>query len=279
MAGKYACPDFNDFYKRYLEVKNEINHLPKNIIKKEFSHGDNKYENYYTLSKVLISNEHCLFRKSDKSSDALVHYWLSKAAQKAALIANGSRLMPFEMFDLDYISSLIKRSVDPNSIIDLPRELISKGIILIYEPSLEGMKLDGVVYKNSTGNPVIALSFRYSRVDSFWFTLAHELAHIYLHYEELDNAIYEDLDCVDNNNLIELQANKLAKELLVDKKMWRGSQVRRLPTEEGIKKFAKELGIHPAIIAGKIRFESGDYRLFSKLVHSVNLREIIFRDE
>lgn len=279
MAGKYAHPDFNDFYTRYLEVKNEINNLPKSIIKKEFLHSVNKYENYYTLSKALISNEHCLFRKNDKSSDALVHYWLSKVAQKAALIANGSILIPFEMFDLDYISSLIKKSVDSNSIIDLPRELISKGIILIYEPSLEGMKLDGVVYKNSAGNPVIALSFRYSRVDSFWFTLAHELAHIYLHYEKLDNAIYEDLDYLDNDNLIELQANKLAKEILVDKKIWRGSQVRRLPTEEGIEKFAKELGIHPAIIAGKIRFESGDYRLFSKIVHSVNLREIIFSDE
>ncbi|MGA3843425.1 ImmA/IrrE family metallo-endopeptidase [Ralstonia nicotianae] len=44
---------------------------------------------------------------------------------------------------------------------------------------------DGVVFCLDDGHPVIGLSLRHPRLDIFWFTLMHELAHIVLHKELL----------------------------------------------------------------------------------------------
>src|SRR4030042_1351312 len=52
------------------------------------------------------------------------------------------------------------------------------GIILAVEPHLPRTHLDGAAMLRSDGTPVVALTLRYDRLDNFWFTLSHELAHI-----------------------------------------------------------------------------------------------------
>ena len=54
-------------------------------------------------------------------------------------------------------------------------------IALEYVPHLPRTHLDGAALKSHEGRPVIGLTLRYDRIDNFWFTLLHELAHVGLH--------------------------------------------------------------------------------------------------
>ncbi len=41
--------------------------------------------------------------------------------------------------------------------------------------------------------------------------------------------------------------------------------------------YAEQEGIHPAIVAGLLRKESGNYTHYSRLIHAHDVREIIFQ--
>ena len=52
------------------------------------------------------------------------------------------------------------------------------GIPLVIERHLPRTYLDGAALRLGDGRPVVALTLRYDRIDSFWFCLLHELAHV-----------------------------------------------------------------------------------------------------
>jgi len=68
--------------------------------------------------------------------------------------------------------------------------------------------------------PVIGLTLRHDRIDNFWFTLLHELAHLVEHYQVLsstDHVFFDELD-IETDDEIEAQADRLAKNSLVPSK-------------------------------------------------------------
>ena len=78
------------------------------------------------------------------------------------------------------------REVARLSILDegprLAGEFLQKyGIRLVIEPHLPGTFLDGAAMHALDGGPIIALTLRYDRIDNFWFSLMHELAHVARH--------------------------------------------------------------------------------------------------
>jgi HTH-type transcriptional regulator/antitoxin HigA len=71
----------------------------------------------------------------------------------------------------------------------------------------------------------------------------------------------------------ELDADRLAEEALVPKdEINKTFQAGRISSAE-IDAVANKLKIHPAILAGKIRYESRNYRLLSKYVGQGKIRE------
>ncbi|WP_313915328.1 helix-turn-helix domain-containing protein, partial [Tahibacter sp.] len=66
--------------------------------------------------------------------------------------------------------------------------LLGLGIILIVEPGLPTMLADGAVMMSASGRAVVGLTLRFDRIDSFWFTLFHELAHARYHLNGLSEA-------------------------------------------------------------------------------------------
>src|SRR5262245_28463139 len=59
----------------------------------------------------------------------------------------------------------------------VPTILADGGVRFVVVEHLEGTRIDGVCVWLDIG-PVIALSLRFDRIDSFWFALAHECAHV-----------------------------------------------------------------------------------------------------
>lgn len=224
---------------------------------------------------VLSESTRPLFRRSNAASEALSAAWLARISELASFQRLLKNIPQFETLTAQDISEWVKLSNNPNSIIELPELLARKGIILIYEQSLTGMKLDGAVYRNSFGNPVIGISFRYPRLDNFWFTLLHELAHIVLHFDQLETPILDDLEETELDRK-EKEANRYAMNLIIPRSHWRNIGPRNIRSNEDVVSFSKKLGVHPALVAGMLQKQMNRYDLFRKLVDQVNTRELVF---
>ena len=148
----------------------------------------------------------------------------------------------------------------PENVRQVPKVLSEMGIRFVVVEHLPKSKIDGAALWLGDGweKPVIALSLRYDRIDSFWHTLFHECSHI----KNKDSYIL-DVDivgadrCLSNETLseIEARANREASEMLIAKEKLQSFILRTRPFyyTEKIIQFANLLKIHPGIIAGALQ--------------------------
>ena len=159
------------------------------------------------------------------------------------------------------------------------REFLERhGIPLVIERHLPRTYLDGAALRLGDGRPVVALTLRYDRIDSFWFCLLHELAHIGRHLDRAaGTAFIDDLSLRRPDQGLEdereVEADKWAAEALIPSAEWEASPVREHPTPLGVMSLAHHLQVHPATVAGRIRFERQDYRLLSQFVGTGKVRQ------
>ena len=112
---------------------------------------------------------------------------------------------------------------------------------------------------------MIALTLRHDRIDNFWFTLLHELGHVYLHFNHgLKDGFIDDVDEA-GSSMVEQEADQFAQHHLISEEAWKASPVRFAKSKDMVVGFARSQNLHPAIGAGGIRRER-DYTLFSDLL-------------
>jgi len=148
----------------------------------------------------------------------------------------------------------------PENVRQISRVLSGMGIRFVVVEHLPKSKIDGAALWLGKGweHPVVALSLRYDRIDSFWHTLFHELSHI----KNRDSYIL-DIDIVgadrclasDQLSKIESRANQEAAEMLIPKEKLQSFILRTRPFyyADKIIQFANLLKIHPGIIAGQLQ--------------------------
>jgi HTH-type transcriptional regulator / antitoxin HigA len=147
------------------------------------------------------------------------------------------------------------------------------GVQLVIESHLPNTYLDGAAFLLSEGSPIIGMTLRYDRLDNFWFVLFHEIVHIIKHLCKGDvESIFDDID-VENGD-IEQEADEQAGEILVPKEKWNAALARYLRSKDSIEDFARELNIHPAIVAGKIRKEANDYTILRDMIGQGEVRRL-----
>lgn len=158
----------------------------------------------------------------------------------------------------------------------LAREfLLKSGIHFVVEGHLPHTHLDGAAIRLPDGSPLVALTLRHDRLDNFWFTLSHELAHIALHFDGGDcNVFFDDLDQAEVNSY-EGDADKWASEALIPTELWHAADMGRKPSTRKVLEFAARLRINPAIPAGRIRKERRDYKIFAGLVGYNEVRKLV----
>ena len=157
----------------------------------------------------------------------------------------------------------------------LAREMLGRyGIKLIVEKHLPKTKLDGGCFMDLEGNPIIGMTLRYDRLDNFWHTLLHELVHVHKHLGNKEDVYLDDLEHDAKSDPREKEADKLAREAFVPRSIWKRSDAFVLQTQTAILDLAKQLSIHPAIIAGRIRYECGDYSRFTNLIGQGEVRKL-----
>ena len=77
----------------------------------------------------------------------------------------------------------------------------------------------------------------------------------------------------------ENEADEWAENGLIPEDVWRTSRVKDDPSSLAVMALAQRLGIHPAIVAGRIRHETKNFRLLSHFVGSGSVRRHLLRRE
>lgn len=202
-----------------------------------------------------------------------LYAWLARVIQRAR--TRRSCLAKFHASSLtsDFLRELAQLSWSDTGPVLAIEFLEKHGIAVIIEPQLKGTQLDGAALRDNGGEPIIGITLRHDRLDNFWFTLLHEVAHLWRHVLH-DEVFMDDLD-VTSEDRREAEANRLAREAFIPRLIWKRSDAFLCPSKDSIDKLSRELRIHPAIIAGRIRHEGGDYRKFSDLIGNHKVKAII----
>jgi HTH-type transcriptional regulator/antitoxin HigA len=167
----------------------------------------------------------------------------------------------------------------------LAREFLAKhGIHLVCLEHLPRTHLDGAALQLADGTPVIGLTLRYDRLDNFWFCLLHELAHIGRHMDgKRDEAFIDDLSLRGVEGVRrdpkEDEADDWAEKGLIPAEVWQTSRISENPSPLAVMELAQRLEIHPAIVAGRVRHETKNFRLLSQFVGTGEVRRQLLSKE
>lgn len=220
------------------------------------------------------------YRSAPTTDKYALAAWSARILSKAKKINIQVKYQQTSM-NLSFMQSLAKLSISDNSPLVAQDYLKKHGVILVIEPHLPKTRLDGAVFLFDKNNPVIGLTLRHDRLDNFWFTLMHELAHIALHINQPIETFYDELDEIKGLaiNEKEREADSLASEALVPTDKWETSAAKRIPSSLAASSLARELGVHPSIIAGKIRHGGGKYIYLNKLVGEAKVRHFFPKEK
>jgi len=234
------------------------------------------------IDRAQGGNAPALYRKNDQGR---INAKVDPYALKAwcwQVMATANERLPVANYEpgvvtldfLNQVAQLSRLGDGPRHAKDLLEE---HGIPLVILPHLPRTYLDGAALRLQDGRPVIGLTLRYDRIDNFWFCLLHELAHVGRHLNGSESdAFIDDLTLRKSDGRPEdpreAQADEWAEEALIPSEVWEATDMRNSPTAIGLLSLANELKIHPAIIAGRIRFEQKNYRLLSQFVGAGQIR-------
>jgi len=144
----------------------------------------------------------------------------------------------------------------PEETAKVPTVLAGFGIRFVVVEPLSSSRIDGAAFWLADDAPVIGMSVRFDRIDSFWFTLFHEFKHI-----ENGDLMSVDSDLVGESAMlaeakddIERRADAQAAAALLPPDKLESFIVRVGPlySKQRINQFANRMRIHPGIILGQL---------------------------
>jgi len=252
MLKKHYFPDFTGKLAELKELAEEqvksffdtVPHswnLPKAQMKST-AHGDNDKE----------VNDYALWA------------WQVKVLQRCQLnnIANFEQ----DSINLDLMKRIARYSFLDEGPVIVKEFLAKHGIHMIVEPHLDQTYLDGAAFMTEDGHPVVAVTLRYDRLDSFWFTLLHEVGHIALeHVNSKMPFIFDSNLNPDDTEEKEKQANDLASDAFGLKR----EELLSVLKYADVVQLSNQYDLSPSIIIGQVRRFRKDYRLFSKKMGKV----------
>ncbi len=214
-----------------------------------------------------------LIERSGKTMDKYALWaWTARVLIKAKSLEITTH--DIKKIDKDFLEQVAHLSFTENGPLEAQEYLAEHSIALIIEPHLPRTRLDGASMLSLARTPVIGLTLRHDRIDNFWFTLLHELVHIWKHVESSDEVFVDDLDSGPGKEPREREADRLAGEVLIPRTIWKRSDAFRQRTPEAIQDLAFELKIHPAIIAGRIRHDTNNYYIQSHMIGRGQVRKL-----
>ena len=220
--------------------------------------------------RLALNRQH--IRDGSRHDEYALAAWRVRVVSRAAK----ESLPPYRKGTItnDFLTKLVGQSYFETGP-KLAKEFLNKnGIHLIFEPHLPKTHLDGAAIKLPDGSPAAALTLRHDRLDNFWFTLFHELAHIAKHLDQDDcDAYFDDLTKT-GTDACEKEADEVASEALIPEVKWKAARLNQRSSAQAVRQFADSLNISEAIPAGRIRFEAENYRVLKKQIGIGKVRKM-----
>lgn len=203
-------------------------------------------------------------KKNDRPENWSLLSWKAQVTRRAEAVISEKRPR-YRPIDVSWLVELVKLSRFDDGPLRARDLLLEHGIVLIVEPQIGGMSLDGASFLVDD-IPVVGMTLLRDTLDNFWFTLLHEVAHVILHYRTgLSAGFFDDFSDTEFDGF-EDEANRFAGNLLIPEEAWTRAPARISKVPEPIERFAAQLEIHPAIVFGRIRMERNDYSIFSNRI-------------
>ena len=189
--------------------------------------------------------------------------WFSFARFHASAMLS---LKPANLYDKSRLELIAKNlymyTVKENGLELFLSDLYESGVNFFVLSHLPKTYLDGAAFlyeKNGVENPFIVYTARYDREDNFWFVIAHEIAHILLHYDFLSNPFFDDMDDFgsEHRTEMEMQAdNKALESLRKDVVLACGKMMKsKYVTESMALRLEKSTGVGSAVALGMLQHE------------------------
>ena len=181
--------------------------------------------------------------------------WCFRAKSLAHSVAAG----PYTEAGFDKGINKLRRLCGwPEETRKVSRVLADMGIRFVVVEPLPHTKIDGVAFWLDASSPVIALSVRFDRIDSFWHSLGHELSHV-RHRDEpaVDTDIVgESRPSPVEQNPVERRADNEAASMWIEPEELNSfiTRVGPLYSRARINQFANRLVVHPGIIVGQLQY-------------------------
>lgn len=215
----------------------------------------------------------CLTRKSEAYNQFNASYALTWY-QMACNVASSKKVKAYDKKRLkqlyEEIHSYTFTEGGINKFLD---DLNNAGVIFFVLPHLNKTYLDGAAFF-SAKNPVIVYTGRYKRIDNFWFTVAHEIAHILKHIDDKTPFILDNFSSVERNKM-EDEANILAGEKLMHNEVYEYLEpyLDYLTTTK-VEECSAKYEVHPSIIIGKLTHD-GKISYKNQKLYNENVLELI----
>lgn len=228
---------------------------------------------------------HAHYRRNISQAPGLDEFALT--AWRLCVLAKAKKIKVDNKYEKDILTDQFMSQLIQLSFMDKGPELAieylrKSGIRVVIEEHFPKTRLDGAVTLLNDYEPVIGLTLRFDRIDYFWFTLFHEIAHIKLHLGQTgangDSWYIDDLSIKDNGQ-IEEQADLQAGLWLLPEDEYQASPASSSHLTKDVRALAKKLRISAAIIAGRIRNDTGNYRKLSNLVGQGKLRNLLLKPD
>lgn len=206
------------------------------------------WEDYYCNQQLKVAFRISLAHTKEPHA---VSAWLRKGdLQAAELTAQPYSEKRFKA-SLPEIKNIM--ATHPN---DFFRQLqalcLEAGVKVVHTPCIKKAPINGSTrWLNDT--PLIQLTGRYKRNDSFWFTFFHEAGHILLHGKK--DIFMEAVDYSDKDIKKEKEADEFAVKWTLSKEEEQDILQQDTISEEDIIEFAQKFNTHPAIIIGRLQHD------------------------
>lgn len=237
---------------------------------------ENDFLNFFNIKNIgETPSINSYLRKSGSYSEDLSidqKAWLFKVFH----LCEKQKLPAFSVKKLNAACTELKANLDKSDLRAIPEIFRKAGIHFLIVEALPGSKIDGVCFWVNEGkSPVIALTLRNDRIDSFWFTLLHECAHIkYKHGQEEiipdTNLVGKDAQKTSDKPESEKQADYFASDFIIKEDLLTDFADTISPyfSKKRIRDFAEDIGVHPGLVVGQLQ-----YREYIPYSHSREMLE------
>lgn len=246
-----------DIQKDY-EILNEIPYTDmarKNWVsatskKDERVMNSRKFFNVAVLSAVSETIKGA-FRKSEgkNTSSYAVAAWL----RKGQIDADKIKCSDFNKTKLKSLIPFFRTLTlkDPKEALEILKTSCKEcGVALVLTPLIPHTSIDGATQWITSSKALIQLSNRGKRLDRFWFTFFHELAHILYHGKK---SIH--INFYNQEKEMEDEAYSSASKWIIPEEQYNKFISQNNISRLSIIDFAQTIGIHPCMVVGRLQHD------------------------